>query len=369
MKDTNARSLLAKVMGWEDQGDYLKSVPGLLLLAQHKYDHYQRFSHGQRFVESLALWLKQFPESDRELALRVVNERLIFVSESEFSHLVQTAYPDWIVPERIRMVSEETGIASFRVAEIEGSERFKELCLKSLYLGLSDGARTNELRRSSNGEISNEQIWQAYELSDEKAGDMVEKLESELRKRGFESSTAKFNLIWLLDDFSGSGNTYIRYDNDKEKFKGKIKKIYERLSRGDLVDKDHYDIFLLLYVATRQALDHIEYWAGRFASEKGVKPLKIKVLHLIEQDTSLLSEQDKDFRPILDSDDYYDHQFYDDNIKVGGTSTAKYGFANCALPVVLCHNTPNNSVFMLWAPETSEKFQGLFPRASRHREF
>lgn len=369
MKDTNARSLLAKVMGWEDQGDYLKSVPGLLLLAQHKYDHYQRFSHGQRFVESLALWLKQFPESDRELALRLVNERLIFVSESEFSHLVQTAYPDWIVPERIRMVSEETGIASFRVAKIEGSERFKELCLKSLYLGLSDGARTNELRRSSNGEIGNEQIWQAYELSDEKAGDMVEKLESELKKRGFESSTAKFNLIWLLDDFSGSGNTYIRYDNENEKFKGKIKKIYERLSRGDLVDKDHYDIFLLLYVATRQALDHIEYWAGRFASEKGVKPLKIKVLHLIEQDTSLLSEQDKDFCPILDSDDYYDHQFYDDNIKVGGTSTAKYGFANCALPVVLCHNTPNNSIFMLWAPETSEKFKGLFPRASRHREF
>lgn len=368
MKDTNARALLAKVMGWEDQDD-LKSVPGLLLLAQYKYDNYQRFNHGQRFIESLALWLKQFPASDRELAFRLVNEKLIFVSEGEFSHLVQTAYPDWIVPERIRMVSEETGISSFRVAAIEDSKRFEELCLKSLYLGLSDGARTNEIRRASNGEIGNEQIWQAYELSDEKASDMVEKLQSELEKSGFKSSSAKFNLIWLLDDFSGSGNTYIRYDNDKKKFKGKIKKIYERLSRGDLVDKDHYEVFLLLYVATRQALDHIEYWAGRFASENGVKPLKVKVLHLIEQETSLLSENDEDFRAIIDSDEYYDHQFFDENIKVGGTNTAKYGFANCALPVVLCHNTPNNSVFMLWGPETSKKFQGLFPRASRHREF
>jgi hypothetical protein len=367
MKDANARSLLTKVMGWEDQGEYLQGVPGLLLLAKHKYDHYQRFGPGQRFIESLALWLKQFDPKDRELALKLVMDKLIFVSDSEFSHLVQTSYPDWIVHERLRLVSEETGISSFQVARIAKTPRFVELCLKSLYLGLSDGARTNEIRRASNGEISNEQIWQAYELSDEKAQEMVEELESALKKRGFESSNPKFNLIWLLDDFSGSGNTYIRFDG--KKFKGKIKKIYERLSRGDLIDTDHYEIFLLLYVATRQALNHIEYWADRFASENGFKPLKIKVLHLIEQDTSLLSVKGNELLPILDNNDYYDHAFFDKNIEVGGTKDAKYGFANCALPVVLSHNTPNNSVYMLWGPDNSTKFRGLFPRASRHREF
>ncbi len=367
MKDANARSLLAKVMGWEDQGDYLQGVPGLLLLAQHKYDHYQRFGPGQRFIESLALWLNQFEPKDRELALKLVMDKLIFVSESEFSHLVQTSYPDWIVHERLRLVSEEIGIPSFQVARIAKTPRFQELCLKSLYLGLSDGARTNEIRRASNGEISNEQIWQAYELSDEKADEMVTELGKALKKSGFESSKPRFNLIWLLDDFSGSGNTYIRLDGNK--FKGKIKKIYERLSRGDLIDTDHYEIFLLLYVATRQALNHIEYWTDRFASENGFKPLKIKVLHLIEQDVSLLSAKNKNLLPILENDDYYDHTFFDKNIEVGGTKDAKYGFANCALPVVLSHNTPNNSVYMLWGPDNSTIFRGLFPRTSRHREF
>lgn len=71
---------------------------------------------------------------------------------------------------------------TYRVGEICRDDRFKELKLKSLYLGLSDGARTNELRRASNGEISNEQIWQAYELGEAKAEDMLQALAKALKK-------------------------------------------------------------------------------------------------------------------------------------------------------------------------------------------
>lgn len=367
MKDINARSLLVKVMGWDNQDDYLTHVPELLLLANQKYDFYQRFGPGQRFIESLALWLAQFEPQDREKALNLVRTKLVFVSDEEFSHLVETSYPDWIVPERVRLVAEETGMPDFQITKISKSPRFMELGLKSLYLGLSDGARTNEVRRSSEGKIGNEQIWQAYELSDEKADDMVKELTATLEIKGFPNSKPRFNLIWLLDDFSGSGNTYIRFADNK--FKGKIKKIYERLTRGDLIDTNHYEVFLLLYIATRQALNHIEYWSDRFTSENGYKPLKIKVLHIIEESTSMLSAANAEFHDLLAEEKYYDHDFFDKNIEVGGTTTAKYGFANCALPIVLSHNTPNNSVYILWGPETSEKFQGLFPRASRHREF
>jgi len=52
-------------------------------------------------------------------------------------------------------------------------------------LGLSDGARTNEFRRASFGDITNEQIWQAYELGDEKTTDMVSELGSNLTSEGF----------------------------------------------------------------------------------------------------------------------------------------------------------------------------------------
>ena len=47
----------------------------------------------------------------------------------------------------------------------------------------------------------------------------------------------------------------------------------------------------------------------------------------------------------------------------------RYGYANCALPLVLEHNTPNNSIPILWA-ETQGKLghpmRPLFRRRDRH---
>lgn len=46
----------------------------------------------------------------------------------------------------------------------------------------------------------------------------------------------------------------------------------------------------------------------------------------------------------------------------------RLGFAGCALPVVLSHNTPNNAVYLLWGPE-QYTYPGLFPRVVRHKDF
>ena len=176
MQDRNAAELLARVMGWQDQEPVLKHVPVLQLLAYYKYDNYQRFGPGRRFIESLALWLNRLDPEDRPAALELVETKLVYFSDSEVSHLVETAYPDLIVQERIRLVAEESGIPAYKVGEISRDRRFNELRLKSLYLGLSDGARTNELRRASNHQISNEQIWQAYELGEQKSASMLKDL-------------------------------------------------------------------------------------------------------------------------------------------------------------------------------------------------
>jgi hypothetical protein len=366
MRDLNAKRLLAKVMRWTDEPSVVDNVPKLQLLADYKYDSYQRFAPGKRFIESLALWLNQFDPSDREGALRLVTDRLVFFSEADFAHLVELAYPDVIVPERMRLIGEEQGIPPHKVAAIARHARFAELRLKSLYLGLSDGARTSELRRAS--DIGNEQIWQAYELGPEKSDDMVKQLRTSLDSAGFKRSTPKFNLIWLLDDFSGSGNTYIRWDEEEAKFKGKIKKIYEQLDHGELIDTSHYEVFLLLYVATRQAWDHIEYWSERFTSESGYKPLQIRVLCPIERDVALTHLPETDLINLFNNEEYSDKSVVDKHFLVGGTDDPRLGFARCALPVVLSHNSPNNSVYILWGPENC-KFKGLFPRVSRHREF
>jgi hypothetical protein len=368
VKDQNAQQLLARVMAWQEEETVTQYVPSLQLLADYKYDQYQRFGPGKRFVESLALWLNQFQPDDRETALALVVQKLIYFSDAELLHLVETAYPDLIAQERLQLVAAEQGIPTHKVGRIKQHSRFKELQFKSLYLGLSDGARTNELRRASDGEIGNEQIWQAYELGEEKAADMVSELKEALAKSGFSSSEPRFNLIWLLDDFSGSGNTYIRFDSKQARYKGKIKKVYERLHQGDLVDTSHYEVFLLLYVATRKAIDHIDYWAERFTSENGYKPLQTRVLCTIEDRESLSRTWTPELQSILTNPAYYDERASDKHILVGGTTSAQLGFANCALPVVLSHNTPNNSVYVLWGPE-SYGFFGLFPRVSRHREF
>ena len=56
--------------------------------------------------------------------------------------------------------------------------------------------------------------------------------------------------------------------------------------------------------------------------------------------------------PLLTNDGYCDQNCADKHFRVGGTDDVQFGFARCALPVVLNHNTPNNSVFILWGPGT-----------------
>ena len=58
MHDQNAATLLAKVMGWEDLEAVPQGLPTLQLMAEFKYDHYQRFGPGRRFIESLACWCR-----------------------------------------------------------------------------------------------------------------------------------------------------------------------------------------------------------------------------------------------------------------------------------------------------------------------
>lgn len=367
MQDITAAKLLARVMDWQDQDPVLKHVAELQLLAFFKYDYYQRFSPGRRFIESLALWLKQLEPEDRPAALELVKEKLVFFSDAEISHLVETAYPDLIVQERLRLVAEENGIPTYKVGELVRHPRFEELRLKSLYLGLSDGARTNELRRASDHRINNEQIWQAYELGEQKSASMLKDLKETLTKAGFQSKSPHFNLIWLLDDFSGSGNTYIRYDSENKSYGGKLQKIYEQLHQRRLIDPAHYEVFLVLYVATRQAIDHIEYWSERFTSERGFKPLQLRVLCKLERDLALTDSATPTITDLLGKAKYFDEKANDKHMQVGG-SNGRLGFANCALPVVLSHNTPNNSVYLLWGPERFN-YPGLFPRVVRHRDF
>jgi hypothetical protein len=67
--------------------------------------------------------------------------------------------------------------------------------------------------------------------------------------------------------------------------------------------------------------------------------------------------------PLIET--YYDDSIEDEHTKKGG-SDLKYGFAKSGLPLVVSHNTPNNSIALLWAQ--TEKVRALFPRVTRHKK-
>lgn len=367
MKEELAERLLANVMQWTPE-EAKEEIPILQAMALLKYDEYQQFTHGMRFIESLACWLKQFQEkNERKLAYDFVIEKLIFISSLEINHLISNIFPDYIRPILIEEINKSKAPTNFNVVDIIKSEDFLLLCRKSLFLGLSDGARIDIFRRSSIS-ISNEQVWQTYDISKEKATDLKDKLKKDLKSllsRDANEKESKFKMLFLIDDFSASGISYLRYE--KNEYKGKITKfLAENSELRNIIDQDDLKIYVVLYMATEKAKEYlekkIEEWAVAIKTEIKLS-CEILVIQLIPDNVSL-SDKDANFIELLKK--YFDKQIIDDHYLKGKCEYPYLGFDECALPLVLTHNTPNNSIPLLWFDE-EKTYKGLFPRMSRHR--
>lgn len=358
MKSELAEELLNQLMGW-DRAAFQEKVRRLEALATYKFDEYGNFRPGVKFFESLAAWLDQFDDLvDRATALDFVLDRLIFISDAEMTHLIELVYPDHIEQVLRRRVAERLGCSPFAVASIVSDPVFMTMRRRALILGTSDGARLDRLRRSAPF-LSHEQFLQ----STEPPGDLVLPMTTKLGEAliGWEiEEPALFEHIFLVDDFAGSGETLLRFDEQEDKFKGKLVKLSAaivKLQQEGLVTDD-IDVTIVLYVATTAARQHLETtlaasslpaWEMRIVQEL---PTWVRV-----------DAQDAAFAALCES--YYDEVFTDEH-----KGRAVLGYAGGALPVVLSHNTPNNSVCLLWADSTSEKDslnrRALFPRYERH---
>ena len=373
MRRDLAERLLSQILGWKPEEKAAER--GLLEdFAAYKYDEYQQFAPGRRFLESLALWLRQFKSLDeRRIAYEFVKTRLVFISDAEMNHLVELAYPTFVRPHLITQTAVEMEIESYRVKTITESSEYRRRLRQTLVLGLSDGARTDRFRRANPNIISNEQIWHAYDPSQEKVGDLKQELEKDLDKlyAGDDENTkaeALFSTVVLLDDFTASGTSYIRQDGDGP-WGGKIPKILRALEDdkhlGALIQPTGTKVIIILYVAAQQAVEHIERKISCFGFSRG--DIEFRVVHQLSTSTKLTCSEDGPILDLASNPDYFDLSVDDDDATVGGTSF-QLGYAGCQLPVVLSHNTPNNSIYLLWSEDTS-KVRGLFPRVSRHRTF
>ncbi len=359
MKDALAEKLLAEVLAWGPE-DVANERPLLQAMAAFKYDEYEQYSPGMRFVESLALWLHQFEPDDRRLAYQFVRKRLVFCSSREMDHLVATAYPDFIRPILLNRVAAENGLNRHHVGRVATSPEFILSQRQTLFLGLSDGARIDAYRRA-NPELNHEQIWQTHELASARVKELLEKLMSHVQAKSFRT-------IVLLDDFSASGSSYFAKKDDGS-HSGKIAKFLTSVANADeklgsLLDPGGVELIILIYMATEKAIEHLRSSLEN-AAFPGISSIRIETIQLIPQSISIMRNNAGEFAPLIEK--YYDHAVHDIHMQRGGGVDARYGYADCGLPVVLHHNSPNNSLALLWSYEDRD-VRGLFPRVQRHRE-
>lgn len=378
MRDVLAEKLLARVLGWTP-AEVARERPVLQALAAYKYDEYQQFSAGGRFVESLALWLNRFdtPE-ERRTAYEFVMRRLVFCSEAEMRHLAEIAYTDHVRPALLARVAAEypaeLGASRYRVGRIATSTQFAAWQRRCLFLGLSDGARIDTFRRA-NRELNHEQIWQTYELSKERVGKLLEKLVEHLTQILGRAPTAEegsFRTLVLIDDFSASGTSYYA-PKGRGRMGGKVAAFFDAVCKksspvSKLIGPDKVEVVVLLYMATQAAADHLRTCSAQLWGGRGVA----SSVHVVQEVPDALRVKSDGGEPIADLiQKYYpdeDHEvLFDPHLRRGGTTDARFGYAAGGLPVVLHHNTPNNSIALLWAYE-DRSVRGLFPRVQRHKE-
>lgn len=358
MREALAERLIAEVMHWSPE-DVAVERPVLQALASYKYDEYQQFSPGMHFIESLATWLSNFDDADRQTAYAFVKEKLIFVSEAEMRHLVGLTYPDYIQSILLKKVATQLGLPDYAVARLLSSDEFRRVERKSLFLGLSDGARVDVFRRVSG--LNNEQVNATYQLSDEKALDMVEELRKELA-----SPKENFNTLFLIDDFSGSGDSLLREEEGKPK--GKLVKcistLLERNCETQLLELSSLTVYVVLYMCTTRAKQQLEQRLTNYWPDE-LPPCSIIPAYVLNDNIMVSRDTAPEFEKLLNN--YYDPSIMDRHLKKGGSDVI-HGYGGCSLPLVLSHNTPNNSVYLLWASKPGLNTKALFPRVSRHRE-
>lgn len=370
MKDSLAKELLAKVTNW-DAERLTKERLDLDLLSEFKYDEYQPFSPGMRFLESLALWLNQFQENHKELAYNFVKNKLIFISNAELNHLIKMSYPDLIKQYLINHVSVEFNIDEIFINKIINNKEFEKLKRQCLFLGLSDGARTDIFRRYS--QLQHEQVYPIYQITKEKIKEFLKELNEDIQKITNKSSNEKYKIVFLLDDFSASGISYLRRENSD--FAGKIQKFYEQIKpteekkceknfMRDLFDIDNLKICVVLYLATKSAIKRIKQVGNEMIAGSGIT-FDVMAVQELDDSLSFTDENLGDLLGILKGK--FDGAILTPQYKKGKHDKPYLGFNECGLVLVLSHNCPNNSLPIIWHESKSKGIRALFPRLQRYK--
>jgi len=370
MKPAQARKLIGDLLDWTDE-EATQEFHWLDLMARYKFDHYQGYGPGRRFYVTLLRWLTQFEQQDRRTAYQLLRNHLIFIGQSEMHHLVGLSGPI-ILREMRRHVARLLGIPTYMVDEDPDAQR--RLCLlqeRTLYVGVSDGARIDVFRRYNEGTINNEQVVPMAEISSSKWKSLHKKLADRLSSKGHGEAAAEFEWVCLIDDFTGSARSSIWYDDAGSKWDGKVGKfVVSNVERNIHKLASKACIHVHHYLASAAAKKTIEQRVKAIGSEYVDLQFCSTFAYVLPESIRLQESKDVELLSLLKR--HYDPRI--ENTHVG--EDIWMGYKQCGLPLVLEHNTPNNSVAILWARSPDARssltdaskttMSPLFPRRQRH---
>jgi hypothetical protein len=135
-------------------------------------------------------------------------------------------------------------------------------------------------------------------------------------------------------------------DRRRRKSKGKVAKFIDRIQSSECVEGcrvvSETRLVIVLYVATEHALANIGAGAAALKQVHGIET----TVFAVQRVASTVSLKPSDTDPmiaVIKNEKYYDPSVEDEHTKKGN-SDLKFGFAAGGLPLVLHHNTPNNSI-------------------------
>ena len=242
---------------------------------------------------------------------------------------------------------------------------------RTLYVGVSDGARIDVFRRYNEGTVNNEQVVAMIEISALKQAKLREKLKERLDAIK-STAPARFELVCLIDDFTASGTTSIR-DQGNGAWGGKVQRFIEEIDKtrndGPLITDDAR-IQVHHYLASNTASIKVCGLLERFQAQSSGMRFIPSFSYVLPEEIVIASVSHPDLTALLE-------RHYDPGIETTHTGPdIALGYKRCGLPLVLDHNTPNNSVATLWARSDpkAEKYEKdnhmspLFPRRQRHSD-
>lgn len=380
MNQDLALRTLSSIMGWPDDRARAEFA-WLRLMARVKYDDYSDFLAGVRFVESLVQWLQQFEPNEREVAYGFIRSQLVYISAAEMQRLVESFYPEFVQSYLLQRIAKASGIPRYRVwSHPGGTAIFERLRRKTLFMGLSDGARIDILRHTNVGTISNEQVALSTQLDSDKWRDLLKKLRKDTGEK-----EARFAIVYLIDDFMGTGTSFLRFNEERAEWTGKLARFRDsvQLALRDLADDPPFDQqwelcvhhHLATWKAATEVSARIEKATDALRSPIGFGSIHSSFGLVLPRDLPIDEAPAQNAAVIALTRKYYDPVLRTEHTDVGGVTHLGLGYGGCALPLVLEHNTPNNSIALLWAETKGGQdesgqpvpaMRSLFRRRQRH---